>query len=309
MKTVDVIIPTYKPGEEFKKLIEMLSLQTHPVNKLILMNTIPEGAKALTPKELNCSFTVVCENFGKDSFDHGKTRHEGILKSDAQYCLLMTQDAVPADEFLIENLISSFEDERVAVAYARQLPKEDCRCIERLSRDFNYPATSYTKTEEDIKTMGIKAFFCSDVCAMYDRHRYLANGGFIQKTIFNEDMIMANKLLKAGFGVRYCAEAKVYHSHNYNNSQQFHRNFDLGVSQADNPQVFAVVSSESEGLKFIKKMTALLFKEGKGYYVPYFYINSAFRLLGYKLGKNYKRLPLKMVKKFSMDRAYWEEKC
>ena len=81
--------------------------------------------------------------------------------------------------------------------------------------------------------MGIKAFFCSDVCAMYDRKKYIEQGGFIKKTIFNEDMIMAYKFLMAGYGVYYKADACVIHSHNYSNMQQFHRNFDLGVSQAD----------------------------------------------------------------------------
>ena len=41
MKTLktDVIIPTYRPGEEFEKLLERLSAQKYPINKILVMNT------------------------------------------------------------------------------------------------------------------------------------------------------------------------------------------------------------------------------------------------------------------------------
>lgn len=73
-------------------------------------------------------------------------------------------------------------------------------------------------------------------------------------------MIMAYRFLMAGYGVYYNADACVVHSHNYSNMQQFHRNFDLGVSQADNQDVFGNISSESEGMKYIRQMTSLLVK-------------------------------------------------
>lgn len=33
----------------------------------------------------------------------------------------LTQDAIPADEYLIENLLKPFEDEEVCAAYGRQM--------------------------------------------------------------------------------------------------------------------------------------------------------------------------------------------
>lgn len=41
-KTVDVIIPTYKPGKEFEKILEKLEEQTYPVKKIMVMNTEEE---------------------------------------------------------------------------------------------------------------------------------------------------------------------------------------------------------------------------------------------------------------------------
>ena len=36
---VDVMIPTYKPGETFRQLMEMLKNQTYPIGEILIMNT------------------------------------------------------------------------------------------------------------------------------------------------------------------------------------------------------------------------------------------------------------------------------
>ena len=115
----------------------------------------------------------------------------------------MTDDAVPADERLIEHLAAAFDKrgpggESVIMAYARQLPDKDCAMAERFTRSFNYPEDSCIKTKEDLGRMGIKTFFASNVCCAYDREKFWFQGGFIQKTIFNEDMIFAGKAVRPG---------------------------------------------------------------------------------------------------------------
>ena len=87
---------------------------------------------------------------------------------------------------------------------------------ERFTRSFNYPEDSCIKTKEDLGKMGIKTFFASNVCCAYDREKFWFQGGFIQKTIFNEDMIFAGKaVLQDDYAIAYVAEARVIHSHNY----------------------------------------------------------------------------------------------
>lgn len=301
---IDVIIPTCRPGKKYAALLKMLERQSVKVRCVYVINT---QRQYYNSSSYPYNGEIRVKHIEADEFDHGRTRNEGIMSSDADYCLLMTQDAVPADEKLVERLVECFDDNDIAVAYARQLPDDNCRIIEKLARGFNYPEHSRIKYKKDIDSMGIKAFFCSDVCAMYDRKKYIEQGGFIRKTIFNEDMIMAYRFLMAGYGVYYKGEACVIHSHNYSNMQQFHRNFDLGVSQADNPEVFSNVSTEGEGVKYMIKMTKLLIANKAVYYIPYFYINSMFRLAGYKLGKGYRRLPERFVMACTMNKNYWRQ--
>jgi len=304
MKTVDVLIPVYKPPASFAALPDLIRRQSYPVHRVIILETVREGVPG---PDLSGFTDAKVLKVDASEFDHGNTRHLGVLESDADYVLFLTQDAEPCDERLIEELMAAFEDDKTAVAYGRQLPKDDCRALERLTRDFNYPAESSVRTADDISRLGIKAFFCSDVCAMYDRAKYLSLNGFVRRTIFNEDMIFAFNALQGGYSVAYRAEAGVKHSHNYSGTEQLRRNFDMGVSQADHPEVFAAVSSESEGLKLVKTTAGRLLKAGRWYLLPQMVWQSGMKYLGYRLGKNYRKLPEKTVLRLTMNRNYWRK--
>lgn len=301
---VDVIIPVYRPGKEFPVLLERLKKQKYPINRLIIMNT---ERKFWNPRwEQNCTFMEV-HHIQKQEFDHGGTRKKAAELSGADIMVFMTQDAVPADSNLIGNLIRPlFEDKKTGASYARQLPRRDCSFVERYTRSFNYPETSSVKWEKDLPEYGIKTFFCSNVCAAYRNTFYRELGGFVEKTIFNEDMIYASKLIRAGYGVAYAADARVIHSHNYSCMQQFRRNFDLGVSQAEHPEVFKDVPSEGEGLRLVKNTFRYLIKKGRPWLIPGFILQSAFKYAGYLAGKNYQKLPRPVIIKCTMNRSWWQ---
>lgn len=228
--------------------------------------------------------------------------------SRADYLLFMTQDAIPCDDRLIANLVKYMEEtEDIRVVYARQLPKTDCRLAEQYTRRFNYPAVSSVKRKSDLPRMGIKTYFCSNVCAMYDRAVYMELGGFVKHTIFNEDMIYAGRLIQAGYAVAYAADAKVIHSHNYSAIQQFHRNFDLAVSQADHPEIFGGIKSESEGIRLVSSTAGWLCRQKKIWLVIPLIWNSGWKYLGYLLGKRYRSLPKWVIMRCTMNRRYWKE--
>jgi len=286
---IDVVIPSYKPDEKFIAILQMLYKQTKPVNKIIVMNTGKEYFPEL-PQE-NYTKNVEVYHISEDEFDHGKTRNEGLSHSKADAVLFMTQDAVPVDITLIEaidNALLSADD--VAVAYARQMARDDSSLAEKFSRGFNYPDESRIKGLEDIDSLGIKTFFCSDVCAAYKREIFINLGGFVNETVINEDMIFANKLIKNGYKIFYCSEARVYHTHEYSGMQQFRRNFDLAVSQKMHPEVFDGISSESEGVKYVKAAAKYFAANKRPFDIFPFVVNCGFKYLGYRKGKNFENL-------------------
>ena len=161
------------------------------------------------------------------------------------------------------------------------------------------------KTKEDLDRLGIKTFFCSNVCAAWRREKYLELGGFVKHTIFNEDMILAGTMIKQGGKIAYCAKAKVIHSHNYSAFQQFRRNFDLAVSQTMYPEVFGGIRSESEGIKLVKKSLSYCIKIGKPWLMIQVVTQSAGKLLGYKMGQRYRSLPMWLILRCTMSPSFW----
>ena len=328
---IDVIIPVYRPGEDLVALLNRLYAQTVEIHKIILVETLDkeektsmeeensaEGAESMesetSAEEAETSLLLHLQkkykkielySVKKEDFDHGMTRRMAVEKSDADIFVMMTQDALPADRKLIEKLTAPLMGD-IAVSYARQLPRKNCRAIERFTRRFNYPEESLLKGKENLQVLGIKTYFCSDVCAAYRREIYEKLGGFAEKAIFNEDMLFAAKAVEAGYKIMYAAEARVLHSHNYSISQQFRRNFDLGVSQAEHPEVFKKVPSEKEGGRMVKETTEYLFTTGKVFLIPYFYLQCMGKYAGYFLGKHYKMLPAKTIKKCTANEAYWQ---
>ena len=245
--------------------------QEYRPRRILVMNT---GEQYWNREWEKCPILEVHHLEQKD-FDHGGTRRRAAELSNADIMIFMTQDALPADRKVIGNLVCAVsENPGAGAAYARQLPRADCRFLERYTRSFNY----------------------------------LKTGGFTERAIFNEDMICAGTMIQKGYSVVYAADARVYHSHNYSGRQQFHRNFDLGVSQAEHPEIFEGVPSEGEGIRLVKRSLGYLIRTGHFWLIPQLIWQSGMKYAGYFLGKRYRKLPRKVVLACTMSPYYWNRK-
>ena len=303
---IDVIIPVYKPNEKLKEVLQALTTQTCKVHSIFLMHT--EDGCDLSWAENVCQGISVAEILiKKNQYDHGATRDLGIQKTSAEVVIVMNQDAIPKDERVIEHLMAAlFQEPEIAVAYARQSAEQLSNEMENYTRAFNYPEKSAVKSKADKEKMGIKTYFCSNVCAAYKKEIYQKLGGFEKKIIFNEDMVYAARAIEQGFKIAYAADAVVFHGHNLTTLQLFKRNFDLGVSQACYPEIFKDVKSENEGIRLVKETIKFFIKSGKLFLVIETVWKSGWKYIGYQLGKHYERLPMRLVRLFTMNRIYWE---
>ena len=197
----------------------------------------------------------------------------------------MTQDAVPADERMIEAMLRPFEDEDVAMVTARQLPKAGARKYVRFVQEFNYPKESNCRTRHDIESMGLKAYFASDSCSMYRRRSYDAVGGFEDPCTTNEDMLIACRFLKAGFKVAYEASACVYHSHNLSFKSQLKRNVEIGRFLRKYDSELAAPSEMSEGMRLVRSVAGQLLREGDAVGLLQFAFDCLARLIGNRIGR------------------------
>ena len=311
MNLVDVIIPTYKPDNRFLVSIKRLLAQTVKPDNIIIINTDREVWDAndmenkLKPLFEGHETGLLVEHIKKEDFDHGAARNKGVGKSKTKYFVCMTQDAVCFDKRTLEYLLRGM-DKSIKLTYARQVPDTRAKKIEKFTRAFNYPEVSMIKSFNEREALGIKTYFCSNVCAAYERETFDALGGFDEGEILNEDMLYAYKLIENGLFIKYEAWAKVIHSHNYNGAEQFMRNFDIGVSQASNKHIFEKIRSENEGGKLVKATFEYLIKSHSYLSVIKLFYISGCKYAGFLLGKNFKKLPKNIIKACSMNKEFWD---
>ena len=102
--TIDLVIPTYKPGEKLFESLRRLSRQTVTFGTIFLINTEEE----YFPEHLTEQYpNVAVKHIKKEEFDHGATRDYGASLSDAEIIAFMTDDAVPRDKYMVENLLKA----------------------------------------------------------------------------------------------------------------------------------------------------------------------------------------------------------
>lgn len=282
--SVSVVIPTFNAGSEIGGLLDSLLAQTRVPDEILVVDSSSEDAT----QRIVASFAdrgVSLEVIERTEFNHGSTRHRAFLRTAGSYTLFMTQDAVPVDERYIESLIAPLEaDESIALVSGRQLPKSDARRFEQLVRAFNYPDEPSVRSAGDLPRYGIKTFFASDVCSAYRRSAYMACGGFPQVNT-NEDMLMAARLIAAGYKVAYEPRAAVYHSHNLTPAQQFRRNREVGAFLAAHGGELMGASEVGEGGRLVKAVSTQLLREGRlGEFVA-FGFDCVARLAGNRVGR------------------------
>ena len=98
--SVDVIILTYKPGNQVMSLIEKLENQTYPVNKIIIMNTEEKYFEKLFYGTgfLEKYKNIEVHHLSAKEFDHAATRRKAVKHSESDIFICRTHDAVPASD-------------------------------------------------------------------------------------------------------------------------------------------------------------------------------------------------------------------
>ena len=280
---LQVIIPIYHPDEIFIELLNMLKKQSIPDIPVLIIDSGSDKEWCKAAQGLNWQL----KGIDSKDFNHGGTRQMGIdMCPGKEIIVFLTQDAILADEYSIENLVRAFDDISVGCAYGRQLPHKDANVFASFARLHNYPAQSYVRSYEDRNVYGMKTAFISNSFAAYRRTAMEKVGGFPSNVILSEDMYVAAKMLMSGWKVAYVAEAKVYHSHNFTVRQEFKRYFDIGVFHARESWIRNVFGeAERSGKQYIINEIQYIASRNL-FMVPKMIGRTVVKILAYKLGVN-----------------------
>jgi len=284
---ISVIIPICNAGQRLVDLLESLQDQTVKPTQIVIVDSGSTDETNETAKRQNCQVIKI----NLTNFDHGTTRNLGITHTKNEFVVFLTQDAIPANKYMIAELINPMQaDPNIAICYGRQLPKPDARPLERFAREVNYPPQAMVKTKDSIPILGIKTFFCSNCCSAIRRSIFNKLGGFKNNVIVNEDMLFAAKAIMAGYAVYYAADAKVYHSHPYSILRIFKRYFNIGRFFADDKWLLQYGGLRHYGGSIIKSGVITFWKEKKPHYIVALLTELAIKTIAYKLGWYYQLL-------------------
>ena len=279
MPRISVVILTLNAEREIREQLERLLEQNIKPLEILVIDSSSTDRTASIVNEYS-DYGVKLVEIERGSFDHGGTRAYGAEIAQGDVLVYLTQDARPANEKMLEQLIMPLRNPWIGMSYGRQIPRVGAKCYEALTREFNYPPKSHIRSSSDIHEMGIKAFFCSDSCAAYRRDAYIRCGGFEKPCSTNEDMFMAAKMLHAGYSIAYTASAEVFHSHNLTFIQQYRRSKASAVEMARHKALLGNIPVVSEGARMVIYVFSGLIKHRKYSEIPKFASDCLARAIG-----------------------------
>jgi GT2 family glycosyltransferase len=185
-------------------------------------------------KEILRRYAVQLFEIAPSEFNHGGTRNFGASLADpeAEYLVYLTQDATPADEHWLANLIRPMEEDRdVGGVFGRHVPRTGA--APALARQL-LTVWQTGGSERLVKTLPgnretyerdkLYYVFFSDTSSALRRSAW-ARVPF-RLIDFAEDADWADRALQAGYRLVFEPASMVVHSHDYPVLEQFRQNVD-----------------------------------------------------------------------------------
>lgn len=280
MVVVTVICPLYNAEKTFLSFHKSL-LKQKGVDSVEIRYILTESNDK-TEALLNDN-KIEYEKVKKSDFSHSLTREKVAMNAKGNVIVFLTQDVIIKDEEFIKKLIAPILSGEAQATYAKQVTKYNN--IEKYTREYNYPVESFVVSKSDLAKKGLKTFFFSDAAGAIDAKTFKKLGGYDGKNLpISEDMYFAHKLIMSGGVIKYVAEAKVYHSHNFSIKELFDRYKLTGKFMKMNPQIakYGINSAGGGMAKYILKRAI----EDRNWGVLLRYVpNMAARFVGMKVGE------------------------
>ena len=299
-----IIVPVRNGGARWREAAAALQAAVEdPASVAVVDSGSTDGSDRVA---CECRFEV--ERIDPRTFNHGGTRQKAVDRfcQGRQIAIFLTQDAVLEGAEALAALLNAFSDPQVGAAYGRQLPHHGARPFEAHMALFNYGAVSETRSLADAARLGIKAAYFSNSFGAYRISTLRACGGFPEHLILGEDAGVAVKMLMSGWKVRYCADARVRHSHAFTILQESQRYFDFGVMHAQMPELMRNFGgAEGEGTRFVASELRYIMARAP-WQVPEAFVRNAAKYGGYRLGRMFARLPRRVCRRLSMTKVFWD---
>lgn len=288
MVTASVIVPTKDAGEGFRETLAAIrDQQVHEVEIVVVDSGSTDGTVTIAEELADVVVDILPEEF-----HHGRTRNRGAAETTGDVVVFTVQDATPVNDRWLPNLINPVVAGEADVTYGNQIAYPDAKPPDEFFYEYFYPDESVVlgpKDTDDEAAFYMNNIFVSDVSSAISREVW-DQFQFRDSVAMSEDKDFAYRVASGGNVVRYCPEAKVYHSHDYTLRTLFARRYKDG-------KAFAEITSRqsgsfvSEGLRYVLSEYIYLIRTGAVAWIPYTILYDVIYFLSFVLGENNECLP------------------
>jgi len=228
-----VIIPTKNPGEIFRRVLPMVCAQKadFPFDLLVIDSGSKDGTVEFVRNFPDSRVRLL--EIEPTEFGHGKTRNLGVSLTSGEYAVLITHDALPADEYWLKAMVAAADaDAQIAGVFGRHLAYPDASPYTK--RDLERHFINFTV--EPVVWIQDRAQYDNNAGLRQRLHFFSDNNALVRRSVweqlpypdvdFAEDQIWAEEALKAGWKKAYAHDGVVYHSHDFENIEKLQRSFD-----------------------------------------------------------------------------------
>ncbi|MBL8751331.1 MAG: glycosyltransferase family 2 protein [Planctomycetes bacterium] len=214
---VSLFLPTLDGMPLLERALDAIDRQRHDfeLERLAIDSGSRDGTVACLERH---GFRV--ERIDRREFDHGSTRDRGLARATGELVVLMTQDAVPADERWLAHLAAAFDDPSVVAAYSRQVPRDDCNPLvaDRLRAWAAGRAASAVQQLAPANSLDELPPAERLARCAYDNVSGCVRRSTWERFRFGpcssgEDVVFGKRVIEAGHRIAFCADSVVIHSH------------------------------------------------------------------------------------------------
>lgn len=300
--SVSVIVPTLNGGRHLQELIRAIRDQ-QPVapHEVILVDSNSSDDTT----EVAAGFPGVrVVQVGK--FSHGRARNLGAREASGDILVLMTQDAVPAGDGWLKELIAPFSDPVVGAAYSRQVPRNDANPMERFFLMHRFPeGPEIRRVNRTERPLRLEDVFFSNVSSAI-RRELLLKYPFDEQLIMSEDQQFSRDIIRAGWTVVYRPSSVVIHSHNYTLGSVFKRYFDSVYSLSQIFPEHGVSTSAGMGIRYVAREISYILKHSP-LSLPYWFLYTAAKTAGTLSSHAAEHMPRWLLRKLSLHSYHWKK--
>jgi glycosyltransferase involved in cell wall biosynthesis len=196
---VSIIIRAYNEEAHIARLLLGINAQTQQPYEVIVVDSGSTDDTIVIAKR----FGAKVVHISKDEFTFGRALNRGCAEASGDIFVFPSAHVFPVFDTWLETLIAPFRDERVILAYGRQIPGDRNKFSERQIFAHWFPAHSVCPQ---------KTYFCNNAnCAI--RASAWRNLPYDETLTGLEDLAWAKIAQARGGWIAYVADAEIVHVH------------------------------------------------------------------------------------------------